>query len=165
MIAVALPGRWERRARSALGLGNDSAVLASSAQLRVPPGTPLGAIDERSLTRILVIIDPSVVNVSVAEEIAALQTVERTFAPVFLTSSLEGGGFRRFGYVWEYVRPHDPTLESHARWAERRQRRIVQTLEWYDTTVVVEVSEIDQVVAPDSLLRSLIRGFDPTRTD
>jgi UDP:flavonoid glycosyltransferase YjiC (YdhE family) len=169
-IAHRLPRRVQARLRRLAAIPNRRAGRGDAESLLpVPAGSLLATADPSVLVPVLLILDPSVSNNDAAEAVARLQALERTFAPVFLTTSLDSAGFKRYGYLWEHVRlgslaeEHDVATNPDLGSSDRRRARIRQLVRWYRPAIVVEVSDLDHDLSVEtSLLATLIRALDPT---
>jgi len=160
-LAKSLPNAITWRVRRLLGVEGPAARGPVERLLRIPPGLLLGDVDEARLTPVLIVIEETVDNRSIVESVARRQLSERTFAPVFLTQSLECSAFREYGYVWEHLRKRDQD-ESEAIWAARRQRRLAEIVTAYGPILQVAVSALSDVESNTSLFAQSVRMLDPT---
>ncbi len=164
-MAQLLPSRVERRLRRTLGLPTGKvSSKAKPAMLNTPVGVALGNVDPAALERVLLVVGAAISNEDVVTAVAERQTIERTFAPVFLTTSLEASAFRRQGYVWEHVAAFDPATESVDQWVDRHQQRISQIRRWYDIDITVGICSVEEVRSNSSILAHLVRDLDPTKS-
>lgn len=135
----------------------------SSPLLRVPPGVLIDESHHDRLTRVMVDVVGATASGSIeaiVDAIAYRQQIERTFAPVFLTSSLQHAGvFQRYGYVWEHVRRR--AEDDGGEWFDRYQSRFDQVHRWYRPSIVIAASRPDDV-GDESLFARQIRRLDPT---
>jgi len=122
--------------------------------LRIPPGRLLAASDEPRLTSIGFVLDPKVGNDVAAQATALLQTTMRNFKPLFVTTSLESTGFRKFGFAWEHF-PASSATETFS--ANEPNVRLDEVLRWYRPDLVVEVDDIAMLEDPTSALRTWLR--------
>lgn len=142
-----LPGRWQRRLRRWTNLA-PGRTFDDPDVLRVPPGSPLGDVDEGALARVLLIVGAGLHSDEVVGAVARLQTTMRNFAPFFLTRSLDVGAFRRFGYLWEYE-PNLPNIAGPS--------RLDRVLTWYRPDLILEVNDMESIEDPASTLQSWLR--------
>lgn len=138
-----LPEGARRRVERATGT-TPGRVHADPSRLRVPPGRLIDDADESLLASILLVVSPDVDNDSLADAIAHLQTTMRNFRPLFLTTSLQADGFRRFGFAWEQ--------------GATRSQQMERVLQWYRPDFVVEVDDVARIADPDSAFQGWLRS-------
>lgn len=155
------PARVQARVQRLMTGGTAIRHQRKAPLLRVPPGRLIPDEQEARLERFLIVIDGRSKTAEIVEAVARRQMIERTFAPVFLTSDLaSGAAFARYGYVWEHLRRRSEA-ETDEEWAERRITALGQVRRWYRPTFVVAVESVADV-DDHSHFADYVRTLDPT---
>ena len=123
--------------------------VARSGAVPVPPGNVLGDGSGPELPRIAVVL-PTAADTrtltAVVDHLAQLQAASRSFTPLLITSNIDFGPLRRYGYLFEYLPPRDRwgRLANRDTWLEARQRRLRTILTRFAITSVVTLPEPDE---------------------
>lgn len=110
-------------------------------QLTVPPGPErLGPLNDGHATTLIVAWGLEAGDLAaLVDDVAALQSMQRHFKPLFVTDSDHAEAFRRHDFAFEHIPSHDDWTRHHPRheWRDFVDTRIAWLLATYHPTRVL----------------------------